>query len=99
MHMVKIRRVGNSNVITLPQQLEAAGYTSGASVFIEQTDSGDLLILPEDRLEERNNETGRRVIEENREALEMLAAYDRDEITADGVEIASERAHGSVAST
>ena len=30
MHVVKVRRVGNSNVVTLPKSLELAGFAAGA---------------------------------------------------------------------
>ena len=79
MQVVKIRRVGNSNVVTLPHQLEAAGYTPGTSVVVEQTPTGELLLMPEARLRERIQAIGQRVIEEHREALDLLAAYDRGE--------------------
>lgn len=79
MHVVKIRRVGNSNVVTLPHQLEAAGYTPGSSVIIERAPTGELILMAEDRIRARIREIGRRVIEENREALALLAAYDQGE--------------------
>ena len=79
MQIVKIRRVGNSNVVTLPHQLEAAGYTAGTSVVIEQTPDGHLLLMPETSVRERIREVGRKVIREHREALDLLAAHDRGE--------------------
>ena len=77
MMLVKIRQVGNSNVITLPRELEEAGYTAGTSVVIERTSTGELLLVPESRLREHIHAIGRKVIEENRETLDALAAYDR----------------------
>ena len=79
MHVVKIRRVGNSNVVTLPHQLEAAGYAPGTSVVVEQTSTGELLLVPESRVRDHVRTLGRRVIEEDREALDILASHDRDE--------------------
>lgn len=85
MHIVKIRRVGNSNVVTLPHALETAGYTAGTSVVVEQTATGEVLLVPETRLRERMRAIGRRVIAENREALDLLDAYDRGEaVSVDG---------------
>ena len=85
MHVVKIRRVGNSNVVTLPHQLEAAGYAPGTSVVVEQTSTGELLLVPEDHLRDRIREIGRRVVAEHREALDLLEAFDRGEaVVADG---------------
>ena len=82
MQVVKIRRVGKSNVITLPHHLEAAGYAPGTTIVVEQTPTGELLLVPESRVRERVQEIGRRVIAEHREALDLLAAYDRGEATS-----------------
>ena len=79
MQIVKIRRVGNSDVVTLPHQLEAAGSTPGTSVVIEEAPTGELILMPEDWVRARVREIGRRVIEQDREALDLLAAYDRGE--------------------
>lgn len=81
MHIVKIRRVSSSNVITLPQQFEASGDSSGVSVIVEQTPSGELLVMPEDPLRNRVRESARRIIAEHREALSLLEAYDRGDAT------------------
>lgn len=79
LHTVKVRRVGNSNVVTLPQHLESSGFIPGTSVVIEETGAGALILHHEDRVRERVRAIGRQVIEEDREALDMLAAYDRGE--------------------
>ena len=85
MQIVKIRRVGNSNVVTLPHQLEAAGYTAGTSVVIEQMSNGHLLLMPETSVRERIRAAGRKVIREHREALDLLEAHDRGEaVLVDG---------------
>jgi antitoxin component of MazEF toxin-antitoxin module len=78
MQIVKVRRVGNSNVISLPKELEAAGYVPGASVAVERMESGELLVVPEQRLRERVRQISREVVEENSRLLAMLAAHDRD---------------------
>ena len=44
MEIVKIRRVGNSNVLSVPRAFVQAGYEAGQPVLIEQLDNGDLLI-------------------------------------------------------
>lgn len=46
MKTAKIRRVGNSNVVTLPRVFERAGYTPGTEVVVEELPSGALLIQP-----------------------------------------------------
>ena len=79
MEIVKIRRVGNSNVVTLPRSLEAAGYVGGTSVVVEQTPTGEVVLIPESRVRDRFRGIGRRLIAEHREGLELLEAYDRGE--------------------
>lgn len=81
MEIVKVRRVGNSNVISLPRVFAEAGYGEGTTVLIEQLETGELRIIPTSALRAERRALGRRIIEENQEALELLAAYDRGEIT------------------
>lgn len=83
LHTVKVRRVGNSNVVTLPQELEAFGFTPGTFVVIEEA-GGALILHHEDLVRERVRKIGRQVIDEDREALDMLASYDRGDIDVDG---------------
>ena len=84
MEIVKIRRVGNSNVVTLPRSFEAAGYVAGSSVVLDQTPTGDLLMIPESRARGDLRELGRRLVAEHAEGLALLEAYDRGEATLDG---------------
>ena len=42
MNVVKVRRVGNSNVISIPREFEAKGYAPGSSVLVEELPDGDL---------------------------------------------------------
>ncbi len=76
MKIMKIRRSGNSNVVALPHDLENLGYVPGVSVLVEALPSGELRIIPAAHLQDLIRETGRRVIAENREALDILAAHD-----------------------
>ncbi len=73
MKIVKVRRVGNSNVVSIPRELEASGYTPGSSVLIEEFADGELRIIPTDRVRERIRQTARRVVTEHPKALEILA--------------------------
>ncbi len=77
MDVVRIRRAGNSNVISLPKGLERLGYTSGTSVVVEELESGELRVVPVSRVRELIREVGRRVVAENREALQILERHDR----------------------
>jgi len=78
MKIVKIRRVGNSNVLTIPRELEKSGYVPGSSVLVEELAGGELRILSTDRVRERIRDVGRRVTSEHAEALEILARHDPD---------------------
>jgi len=77
MQTVKIRRVGNSNVISLPRGITERGFAEGQEVWLVPLQTGRILLIAEDHLDDFVAEMGRRVIDENREALEKLPAYDR----------------------
>jgi antitoxin component of MazEF toxin-antitoxin module len=78
MKIVKIRRVGNSNVVSLPRELEASGYLPGASVLVDELPNGELRIVPAERLRESVGDMARRLASEHEEALRILAEYDPD---------------------
>jgi antitoxin component of MazEF toxin-antitoxin module len=78
MKIVKVRRVGNSNVVSIPREFEASGYTPGASVLIEELADGELRILPTERVRERVRQVAARVVTEHPEALEILANHSPD---------------------
>ena len=80
--IVKIRRVGNSNVVSIPRELEKR-YIPGSSVLIEELADGELRIIPTDRVRERIGEAGRRIAAEHPAALEILANYDPEADTSD----------------
>ncbi len=80
MKTVKIRKVGNSNVVSIPRELESRGYTAGTEVLIEELASGELRIIPAPRLRELIREVGRQVIAEDQEALRILAEHDGPEV-------------------
>lgn len=81
MYIVKVRRVGNSNVITLPKELEASGYVAGASVLIERLPDGQLRMARATSLSpEQWRGLAESVVAADREALDKLAAYDRGEL-------------------
>lgn len=78
MKIVKIRRVGNSNVVSIPREYEGRGFSAGASVLVEELPGGELRLLPTEKVRERIRETGRRVVVEHEEALQILAEHDPD---------------------
>ena len=81
--VVKIRRVGNSNVVSIPRELEAHGYAPGTSVLVEELPSGELRIMPTEQLRDRVRGIGRRVVDEHAEALRIVADHDPDSAPAE----------------
>jgi antitoxin component of MazEF toxin-antitoxin module len=78
MKVVKVRRVGNSNVISIPREFEANGYAPGASVLVEELAGGELRIMSTEKVRERIRDIGARLVAEHGEALEILANHDPD---------------------
>lgn len=83
MATVKIRRVGNSNVVSLPRSLERFGFTEGTVIALVPTRNGELILIPAERMDDYIDALGQRIVEENREALAALAAHDRQEGAGD----------------
>lgn len=81
MKIVKVRRVGNSNVVSIPREFEAHGYTPGSSVLVEELPGGELRILPTEKVREQIRDIGQRIIGEHQEALQILADHDPDATT------------------
>lgn len=77
MKVLKVRRIGNSNVVAIPRELEAFGYAPGATVLIEHLHDGSLRVVPTTQLRDVIREVGRQVVDEDREALQILADHDR----------------------
>ena len=58
MQVMKIRRVGNSNVVSLPHALEHLGYTAGTMVLVDALPDGALRIVPTDQVRACMEERG-----------------------------------------
>lgn len=82
MKVVKVRRVGNSNVVSIPREFEAHGYAAGTSVLVEELDGGELRLMPTDQVRDRIRGIGKRVVDEHAEALQILAEHDPDDESA-----------------
>lgn len=82
MKVVKVRRVGNSNVVSIPREFEARGYAAGTSVLVEELEGGELRIMPTEQVRDRIRGIGRRVVAEHAEALQILAEHDPDDQSA-----------------
>jgi len=82
MKVVKIRRVGNSNVVSIPREFEARGYAPGTSVLVEELEGGELRIMPTEQVRDRIRSIGKRVVDEHAEGLQILAEHDPDDESA-----------------
>lgn len=78
MVVVKVRRVGKSNVISIPREFEALGYAPGSSVVVEELPGGELRIMSTESVRERIHDVGERVVADHGEALQILADHDPD---------------------
>ena len=77
MKINRVRRVGNSKVLSIPRELERIGFVDGAQVVIQDLPSGEVRLLPADQVRAMVREYGRRVVSQNRKALDILADHDR----------------------
>jgi antitoxin component of MazEF toxin-antitoxin module len=78
MKIVKVRRVGNSNMISIPREFEALGYAPGSSVLVEGLPGGELRIMPTEKVRASIRDIGARIVSEHGEALQILADHDPD---------------------
>ena len=92
MKIMKIRRVGNSNVVTLPHELEERGYVPGQSVFVEELPSGEVRLIPTSHVREVIRRAGLRVQLEDQEVLQILAKQEQAEAAQRHVPAANEDA-------
>jgi hypothetical protein len=76
--VVKVRRVGNSNVISIPREFEANGYTPGSSVLVGELPGGELWVISTEKVHERIRDIGGRVVADHAQALQILADNDPD---------------------
>lgn len=82
MQIVKTRRVGTSDVITIPREFTQNGYATGTFVAIDQLPNGDLILRRVDSVREAVRAVAAEVVTEDREDLDYLAAYDRGDEAA-----------------
>ena len=82
MKILRVRRVGNSNMVAIPKELEGAGYTAGTDVLLEEMPDGALRLMRAEDVRALVRAVGRAVIAEDRKALEILAAHDGDDAPA-----------------
>ena len=74
MFETKIRKVGNSSVVTLSSDVLAAmDVKEGDTVFLSRTDDGGVLLLPHNPELARALAAAEIVMDENRDLLQALA--------------------------
>jgi antitoxin component of MazEF toxin-antitoxin module len=74
---MRIRRIGNSNMVALPSELEEVGYYPGIEVLVHAMPGGELRIVRADLARESTTDLARRLAETHRRTLEGLADHDR----------------------
>jgi antitoxin component of MazEF toxin-antitoxin module len=79
MKMVKIRRVGNSNMVSLPKDWEADGFAPGTYVLVERDQTGEVRMLRAGDMAQRVDALADEMIEKHAEALRILAEHDHGE--------------------
>ena len=84
MTLVKIRRDGNSSVVTLPpSEMEKIHLSVGEFVWVEADEmTGRLIVVPANVQPYARHDVlavATEVVEEKRELFDRLAAYDRGE--------------------
>ena len=79
MQMVKVRRVGNSNVISLPREFEEHGFTPGTTVIVEALPTGELRIAPATVVRRLTPERARQIADKHQVLLDRLAEHDGEQ--------------------
>lgn len=79
MKMLKIRRVGNSNMVALPKDWEADGFAPGTYLLVERDGAGEIRMLRAGDMAARVDALAGEMLEKHAEALQILADHDRGE--------------------
>lgn len=78
MKMLKIRRVGNSNMVALPKDWEKEGFAPGSYVLAERDRAGEIRMVRAGDMAARVDALADEMIGKHAEALRILAEHDRD---------------------
>ena len=76
MKIVKVRRVGNSNMVALPKEWESSGFGPGSYVLVERDQAGEVRLLRAGDISERIDAIAGEMIEKHAKALKILAEHD-----------------------
>lgn len=77
--MLKIRRVGNSNMVALPKEWENDGFAPGAYVLVERDQTGEIRMLRAGDMAAKVDALADEMIEKHAEALRILTEHDHGE--------------------
>ena len=76
MKMVKVRRVGNSNMVALPKEWEDSGFGPGAYVLVERDQAGEVRMLRAGDITAQIDALAGEMVSKHAEALQILADHD-----------------------
>jgi len=76
MKLLKIRRIGHSNMVALPKDWEGDGFAPGAYVLVERDRTGEIRMLRAGCIASRVDALADEMIEKHAEALRTLAEHD-----------------------
>ena len=78
MRILKVRKVGNSNVISIPREFAESGFDAGADIGMAYS-NGVLVLtpLPRDERKKLVLEATRRAVSQHKRDMEILEEYDR----------------------
>jgi len=76
MKMLKVRRVGNSNMVALPKEWEESGFGPGDFVLVERDQAGEIRMLRAGDITRRIDTLAGEMVEKHAKALKILADHD-----------------------
>jgi antitoxin component of MazEF toxin-antitoxin module len=78
MRILKVRKVGNSNVVSIPREFANLGFDANAEVGLEYSNGSLVLVpLPADQRRTLVVEAARRAVSRHQHDMDILKEYDR----------------------
>ena len=76
MKVLKVRRVGNSNMVALPKEWEGSGFGAGDYVLVERDPAGEIRMLRAGDITGRIDALAGEMVVKHAKALKILADHD-----------------------
>lgn len=76
MKMLKVRRVGNSNMVALPKEWQGSGFGAGDFVLVERDSTGEIHMLRAGDIKGRIDTLADEMVDKHAKALKILADHD-----------------------